>query len=113
MNLAGRPVPRRVAARQALRKRVFGITRPDGARRWIEVDAVPLFGPDGNLSRVISSFIDITERKRSEDALRHRDAILQAVAFAAEQLLSVPDSEHSIAAVLGQLGAATALARVN
>jgi len=112
MDLAERPYPRAVETRQALRKVVFGITRPDGSHRWIEVDAVPLFASDGNVTRVISSFIDITDRKRSEDALRHRDAILQAVAFAAEQLLSAPDWEHSIDAVLGQLGVATGVSRV-
>jgi signal transduction histidine kinase len=112
MNLAERPYPRVVATRQALRKVVFGVNRPDGARRWIEVDAVPLFAADGNVTRVISSFIDITDRKRSEDALRHRDAILQAVAFAAEQLLSAPDWEHSIDAVLRELGAASGVSRV-
>ena len=112
MDLAGRPYPRVVESRQALRKVVFGITRPDGSRGWLEVDAVPLFSVDGNLTRVISSFIDITDRKRSEDALRHRDVILQAVAFAAEQLLSAPDWEHSIDAVLRRLGAATGVSRV-
>jgi len=112
MNLAERPYPRAVETRQALRKVVFGINRPDGSHRWLEVDAVPLFASDGNVTRVISSFIDITDRKRSEDALRHRDAILQAVAFAAEQLLSAPDWEHSIDAVLGQLGVATGVSRV-
>jgi PAS domain S-box-containing protein len=107
-----RPFP--VAARtgQAIRKMVFGIAPPDGRRRWVQVDAVPLFGPNGELTRVISSFIDITERKRSEEALHERDAILEAVAFAAEQLLTTPDWELSIDRVLRQLGAATGVSRV-
>ncbi|MCA1646449.1 MAG: GAF domain-containing protein [Chloroflexi bacterium] len=106
------PYLRAVAAHQPLRKVVLGITRPDRARRWLEVDAVPLLAPDGQVTRVICSFIDITDRKRSEEQLQHRDAILEAVAFAAEQLLSAPDWEHSIDTVLRRLGAATGVSRV-
>src|SRR6266852_1153377 len=63
------------------------------------------------------SIMNLAERPypravESREALRHRDAILQAVAFAAEQLLSAPDWEHSIDAVLRQLGAATGVSRV-
>ena len=76
------------------------------------MDAVPLFGQDGALTRVILSFIDITDRKRSEEALQQRDAILEAVAFAAERLLTAPEWEHSIDDVLRQLGAATGVSRV-
>ncbi|MBV9171589.1 MAG: GAF domain-containing protein [Chloroflexi bacterium] len=106
--------PFAVAARTgvAVRKIVFQIERPDGQRRWVQVDAVPLFDGEGDLRRVISSFIDITDRKRSEAALHERDTILEAVAFAAEQLLTAPDWEQSIDAVLRELGAATGVSRV-
>jgi PAS domain S-box-containing protein len=106
------PHPLVVRARRPLRKLVMGIVRPDAERRWLQVDAVPLFGSDGELTRVIVSFIDITDRKRSEEALHQRDAILEAVAFAAEQLLTAAEWEHSIDDVLRQLGAATNVSRV-
>src|SRR5579859_2414964 len=112
MRLADRPHLRAVESRHPLRKVVFGITRPDAGRRWLQVDAVPLFGQDGALTRVILSFIDITDRKRSEEALHQRDAILEAVAFAAERLLTAAEWEHSIDDVLRQLGAATGVSRV-
>ena len=106
--------PARVAMRthKPQRNVVFAIHRIDGVMRWVQVDAVPLHGSDGELTRVVSSFIDVTEQKLSEEALRRRDAILQAVAFAAEQLLSAPDWEHSIDDVLRQFGAATGVSRV-
>jgi PAS domain S-box-containing protein len=106
------PHVRAVRAGRPLRKLVLGITRPDAERRWLQVDAVPLFGSDAELTRVIVSFIDITEGKRSEEALHQRDAILEAVAFAAEQLLTAAEWEHSIDDVLRQLGAATNVSRV-
>ena len=52
------------------------------------------------------------EAEQRADALRRRDAILEAVAFAAEKLLSTPEWEQSIDAVLRQLGAATGVSRV-
>jgi signal transduction histidine kinase len=86
--------------------------RPDGSLRWLQTDAVPICGPDGKVMRVISSFIDITDRKGSEEALHQRDAILEAVAFAAEQLLTAAEWEHSIDTVLRHLGAATGVSRI-
>jgi PAS domain S-box-containing protein len=107
-----RPVAVATRTRAAQRKVVLGITRPDGTRRWVQTDAVPLFGPDGALTRVVTSFIDVTEQKRNEEALRQRDAILEGVAFAAEKLLTASEWEQSIDDVLAQLGAATAVSRV-
>jgi PAS domain S-box-containing protein len=107
-----RPAPRVARQRQAERKQVFSFVHPDHRRRWVQLDVVPLFGPDGDVTRVVSSFIDITEQKASEEALRRRDLILQAVAFAAENLLRSSEWEHSIDDVLAQLGAATAVSRV-
>jgi PAS domain S-box-containing protein len=112
MRTEDRPNSRAATERRALRKLVLGIDRPNGERRWLQVDAVPLFGTDGDLTRVIVSFFDITDRKRSEEALHQRDAILEAVAFAAEQLLTADEWEHSIDDVLRQLGAATNVSRV-
>ncbi len=107
-----RPAPRVARQRQAERKLVYSFVHPDHRRRWIQLDVVPLFGPDGDVTRVVSSFIDMTEQKASEQALRRRDLILQAVAFAAENLLRSPEWEHSIDDVLSQLGAATGVSRV-
>jgi PAS domain S-box-containing protein len=107
-----RPGPRAARTGQAERKLIFSFVHSDHRRRWIQVDVVPLFGPDGQVSRVVSSFIDITEQKQSEEALRRRDAILQAVAFAAEKLLTTPEWELSIDEVLRHLGAATGVSRV-
>jgi len=47
------------------------------------------------------------ERRRAEAALRRRDAILDAVRFAAERLLGHTDWEGSLSAVLRRLGEAT------
>jgi PAS domain S-box-containing protein len=107
-----RPVPVALRTRTAVRKQTFRITRPDGEQRWIQVDAVPLLGPDGSVTQVVSSFIDISNRKQIEEALRQRDLILESVASAAEQLLRANDWEHGIDGVLSQVGHATGVSRV-
>jgi signal transduction histidine kinase len=113
LHLEDRPYAVAVRTRQAQRRIILGLGRPDGERRWLQVHAVPLFAPDGGLTRVVLSYIDITEQKRANEALRQRDAILEAVAFAAERLLTADDWEHSIGDVLHQLGTATGASRVS
>ncbi len=73
----GRPfepdqVPSVVAARErrSVRNVVVGTRLPHvGSRMW-EVTATPQLGPDGALQHVIVTFVDVTERKQAEAALR-------------------------------------------
>lgn len=46
-----------------------GISRPDGERRWLAVNAYPM-AEDGEMRGVITTFADITARKTAEDRLR-------------------------------------------
>jgi PAS domain S-box-containing protein len=48
---------------------LIGITLPEGKRRWLWNEAVPVNGPSGRPELVISSFIDLTERRRVEERL--------------------------------------------
>jgi diguanylate cyclase (GGDEF)-like protein/PAS domain S-box-containing protein len=47
------------------------IVPPDGRHRWLQCNAVPIRSVDGDV-HVVSSFIDITERKRVEEAIAHQ-----------------------------------------
>ncbi len=47
--------------------------RPDGERRWFEAYPTPLFDAAGRLSGAINMLLDITDRKRAEEALREAD----------------------------------------
>jgi PAS domain S-box-containing protein len=73
---AGEPLPDDgrpsvVAARtgRPVRKFTSSIFRPNGEQRWLQVDATPVYGPNGELTQVVASFIDITERKHMEEQL--------------------------------------------
>src|SRR5688572_9909417 len=64
--------PGRTAARtrEPVRNCVLRVARPDGTRRWLQVDAVPLLGPHREPVQVVSTFVDVTERKQLEEQLR-------------------------------------------
>jgi PAS domain S-box-containing protein len=50
---------------------VMGVHKPDGTLTWITINSQPLLHADGrSLVGVVASFEDVTERKRTEAALR-------------------------------------------
>jgi PAS domain S-box-containing protein len=63
------------------------VMRPDGEERWVQIDIVPVLDADGAISQMVSSFIDITERKRAEEARARLAAILEAT----PDLVSITD----------------------
>jgi len=67
-----RPVGSALSSGIPVRGALFGLTRLDGARRWVQADAVPLFDEDGGVRQVVASFVDVTARQETEQAL-HRE----------------------------------------
>jgi PAS domain S-box-containing protein len=52
---------------------IMGIRRPDDSTVWLSVNAQPLFEADGRtLAGVVSSFSDVTDRKRAIEEMRTR-----------------------------------------
>jgi PAS domain S-box-containing protein len=50
---------------------VMGVRRPDGTVIWLSVNSQPLLNPDGTtLAGVVACFADVTDRRRTEEALR-------------------------------------------
>lgn len=60
----------------------------------------------------VTAVRDITEQLRTDEALFRREAILEAVSFAAEQFLKSPHWENNIQEVLEQLGLAAGASRI-
>jgi PAS domain S-box-containing protein len=59
---------------------IMGVHKPDGALTWISINSEPLFEADGaTLGGVVASFEDITERRRTETALRQASIELAAL----------------------------------
>ncbi|RME43081.1 MAG: GAF domain-containing protein, partial [Chloroflexi bacterium] len=72
----------------------------------------PLRDAEGHIVGCVGLALDITARRQAEEALRRRDAILEAVSFAAEQLLKSTAWDQRIQDVLERLGEATGVSRV-
>jgi PAS domain S-box-containing protein len=70
MPFSMRPGPRVLATGKAVRNEVMGWRRRDSNEvLWILGEVVPLFGENGQLDQLVSSFSDITKRKQAEEAL--------------------------------------------
>ena len=88
---------------------LYRLRRKDGAYRWIEDRGRPRILADGTLAGYVGVGIDVTDRRQAEQALVRRDAVLEAVAGLAEQLLrGVPWQQVD----LGELGRAARVSRV-
>jgi PAS domain S-box-containing protein len=87
----------------------YTILRPDGTTRLADVGAI--YVDYEGQTAILSVLNDITARKQSEEALQRRDAILGAVAFAAEQFLRNRSLEAGMQAVLERLGQAANMDR--
>jgi diguanylate cyclase (GGDEF)-like protein/PAS domain S-box-containing protein len=64
-----------VAAQQrgeSIRNVMMGMVRADGYVRWLLVDAVPVKDSFGHVREVVSSFTDVTDRKKAEQQLERK-----------------------------------------
>ena len=77
--LSERPSRRAAATASPVRGVTMEVRRPHGIRRWVQVDSVPLLDESGRPVQVVSSFIDVTERRAVEDALRGSEGRFRAI----------------------------------
>lgn len=83
--LEPKELPMEVAARTAteIRGAELEVHAGDGQVRWVIGDAVPLLDAHGKTRGAIGAFMDVTERKRSEEMLRTSEKLATAGRMAA------------------------------
>jgi PAS domain S-box-containing protein len=65
------PVPQAIASRSSVRDVIMGVYRPlHKDRVWLLVNAEPQLNTEGNVQQVVCTFVDITQRKQAEEALK-------------------------------------------
>jgi len=68
-----RPSTRAAVTGESVQNVVLGVYRPATRDRvWLLVNATPHHGRDGSIQQIITTFIDITERKAFEEQLRYQ-----------------------------------------
>jgi PAS domain S-box-containing protein len=87
------------------------IRRYDGAVIWVKDSARAVRDEHGRFLYYEGILEDITERKQAEEALRRRDAILQALAFTSQKLFVHADLNDTFADILADIGKAVAASR--
>ena len=65
----------------------------DGTRRLIAWSNTALLDPDGEIEYMVSSGLDITERKRAEEELRASEARFREMANAAPVMIWMADAD--------------------
>ena len=84
------------------------IVHPDGAIRHIRAVGHPVCDEAGQLVEFVGTVIDITESKRSEEALRASEQVtrgqVEALAQSLDLLATAPDPERFIGQMLGTIG---------
>ncbi|MEK7212397.1 MAG: PAS domain S-box protein [Patescibacteria group bacterium] len=84
----------------------FRLRHKDGS--WRVVEAIGAnFLDNVAVGGLIVSIRDVTDRSRAEEAAQRRDAILEALGFAAERFLTTASWRKSVENLLEQLGTAT------
>ena len=71
----------------------MGVGRPGGDRVFLLVNADPQIAREGSLSQVVLTFSDITERKRSEERLREKEAQYRQLVEAADDMIYRTDAD--------------------
>jgi len=54
-------------------------TDAEGVKRWASTSKIPYFDESGEVAGMVGITIDITERKRSEERIAHRNLVLRAI----------------------------------
>jgi len=73
---------------------VESVTVADGTVRWVQTDKVPIVDHAGNVQSLVAFAVDITERKRAEEALRESETRFRTFVDHAGDALFVLDFEQ-------------------
>ncbi len=68
------PGQRALVSGRPQRDVVVQMVGPDAEPRWLQIDAVPIVGRDGETGRAVIGIMDVTARVRAEQSLAHQAA---------------------------------------
>ena len=71
----------------------FRIVRPDGEVRWLYDRGIGNYDDKGEMTHMTGAVVDITERKRAEEIIKHSALELEIRNRIAEVFLTIPDED--------------------
>ncbi len=74
---------------QPVDQAIMNVQVDDDKRRIISVNTRPIFDEHGNIFRVVASFSDITERRRSEESLRELEKRFSTIFYSSPMPISL------------------------
>lgn len=109
MPLEEHPFCQVMASGRAMSTMEIGLILPDGGRRVVALSAAPLRDKQGAIEGVVASVRDVTDRKRTEEALRQSEHFVRNVMSTTPDVLYIYDlvenfviySNRQVSAVLG------------
>lgn len=75
---------------------IYRIERPDGELRWIHDRSFPVEDENGEIDNVVGIAVDITERKRIEQQLRHERDLTRRILDTCPVTILVLDADRTI-----------------
>ncbi len=88
------PVNQVIASEKILENLILGINRADKKDLvWVLCGAYPLFDEHNRLQRVVTHFIDITDRKQKEQDIQYREAFETLIAEISTRFVELTPSE--------------------
>lgn len=89
----------------------FRYKREDGKYIWLESTGNPILNKAGEVEALVISSRDISDRKKTEEDLMHRDALMSALAKAISELAIATDMWDGVKKGIATLGIASQLDR--
>jgi PAS domain S-box-containing protein len=91
------PVPVALTTGKSVKDVIMGVYRPTmGDRVWLLVQAEPQFDSEGNITKVICTFSDITKHKQAEEALATEKNLLAVTIESAGDAIITTDIKGNI-----------------